>query len=75
VALSRSKDLLILVGTSEGLTRTLPSDALLIRVVDRITSAGETIDARRPTDAGSLVRGMLDPTIGNESISEGPVIQ
>ena len=66
VALSRSKDLLILVGTSDGLTRTLPEDALLNRVVDRITSDGETIDARRPTDAGPLVRAMIDSAIGNE---------
>ena len=69
VALSRSRDLLIVVGTSAGLTRTLPSDALLNRVVQRITRDGETIDARRPTDAGPLVRAMLDAP-GSETVSE-----
>jgi superfamily I DNA and/or RNA helicase len=75
VAMSRSKELLILVGTSEGLNRTLPADALLNRVVDRITSEGETIDARRPTDVGPLVRATFDPAFGSESISKGPAAQ
>ena len=75
VAMSRSKDLLILVGTSEGLNRTLPLDALLNRVIDRITSEGETIDARRPTDVGPLVRATFDPAIGSESISKRPAAE
>ncbi len=75
VAMSRSKELLILVGTSEGLNQTLPLDALLNRVIDRITSEGETIDARRPTDLGPLVRATLDPAIGSESISKGPAAE
>ena len=75
MALSRSKDLLILVGTSEGLNETLPLDALLNRVVDRITSEGETIDARRPTDAAPLVRATFDPAFGRESISKGPAAE
>ncbi len=56
VAMSRSRNLLILVGTSDGLKQTLPADALLNRVVDRISFDGVTIDARRPTDAAPLVQ-------------------
>jgi superfamily I DNA and/or RNA helicase len=71
VALSRSKDMLIVVGTSAGLTRTLPADALLNRVVERIIREGETIDARRPTDAAPLVRAMLDSVPCRDTDSEG----
>ena len=71
VALSRSKDLLIVVGTSEGLTRTLPPDALLNRVVERITRDGETVDARRPTDAAPLVRALLDSVPACDSEAKG----
>jgi hypothetical protein len=71
VALSRSKNMLIVVGTSDGLTRTLPPDALLNRVVERITRDGETIDARRPTDAGPLVRAMHGSALGSKTIPEG----
>jgi hypothetical protein len=50
VALSRSRDLLILLGTAEGLRRTLPEDALLNRVVDRFLAEGTMVDGRRTRD-------------------------
>ena len=68
VALSRSKNVLILVGTTEGLKQTLPSDALLNRVVDRISSDGETIDARRPTDAARLVTSRSNTAGGDMKV-------
>ncbi len=56
VALSRSRDLLILVGTTPGLLRTLPPDALLTRVMARVAEHGVTIDASRPIDVAPIVR-------------------
>ena len=53
VALSRSRDLLIVVGTVEGLRRTLPGDALLNRVVERVCRDGEVLDAARSGALGS----------------------
>lgn len=44
VAMSRSRDSLIVVGTEGGLRRTLPSDALLIRVIQRIRESGSVLD-------------------------------
>lgn len=43
VALSRSRDLLILVATVEGLRRTLPEEALLNRVVERLRRDGVVV--------------------------------
>jgi hypothetical protein len=54
VALSRSRDMLIVVGTVEGLRRTLPIDALLNRVVERVCRDGLVLDAGRPGAFGSL---------------------
>ncbi len=54
VALSRSRDMLIVVGTVEGLRRTLPTDALLNRVVERICRDGVVLDAGRPGSFASL---------------------
>jgi len=54
VALSRSRDMLIVVGTIEGLRRTLPPDALLNRVVDRVCSGGVVLDAARPGSFASF---------------------
>jgi hypothetical protein len=56
VALSRSRELLILVGTTAGLRRTLPADALLNRVMARVAKEGTTVDARHAFDVGPLVR-------------------
>ncbi len=50
VALSRSQDLLILLATVDGLRQTLPADALLNRVVDRVISSGTVVDGRRVAD-------------------------
>ncbi|MFQ5889414.1 MAG: AAA domain-containing protein [Gemmatimonadota bacterium] len=47
VALSRSREMLVLVGGVDGLRRTLPPNALLHRVIERIRSEGVTLDARR----------------------------
>lgn len=55
VALSRSRDRLIVVGSIEGLRRTLPEDALLNRVVERICRDGAVLDARRPAGLGALL--------------------
>ncbi|MBT8479899.1 MAG: AAA family ATPase [Gemmatimonadetes bacterium] len=44
VAMSRSRQTLIVVGTSEGLSLTLPSDALLVRALDVIRQTGTVID-------------------------------
>lgn len=46
VALSRTRDMLVVVGTAEGLRRTLPEEALLNRVADRIQREGMVLDAR-----------------------------
>lgn len=54
VALSRSRDMLIVVGTIEGLRRTLPTDALLNRVVERVCRDGIVLDASRPGSFASL---------------------
>jgi hypothetical protein len=56
VALSRSREMLIVVGTIEGLRRTLPSDSLLNRVVDRVCRDGVVLDAGRPGSVASLAR-------------------
>ena len=50
VALSRSRDLLLVVATPEGLARTLPGEALLNRVVARIAADGSVVDGRRMSD-------------------------
>ena len=44
VAMSRSRHSLIVVGTSEGLERTLPPDALLLRTLEVIREKGTVID-------------------------------
>jgi len=44
VALSRSRECLIAVGSTGGLSRTLPPGALLLRAMEAISSAGRTID-------------------------------
>lgn len=57
VALSRSRDLLVVVGTVEGLRRTLPEDALLNRVVERVCRDGTVLDAQRPGSFTRLLAG------------------
>jgi hypothetical protein len=57
VALSRTRDMLVLVGSVEGLRTTLPVDALLNRVVERMRTEGCVVDARAVSrDAGALFR-------------------
>lgn len=46
VALSRTRDMLVVVGTVEGLRKTLPEDALLNRLVARMQREGIVVDAR-----------------------------
>ncbi len=46
VALSRTRDMLVVVGTAEGLAATLPEDALLNRLVRRVEAEGTAVDAR-----------------------------
>ncbi|MFW6083784.1 MAG: AAA domain-containing protein, partial [Gemmatimonadota bacterium] len=57
VALSRSRDLLVVVGTIEGLRRTLPEEALLNRVVERVCRDGVVLDAHRPGEFARLFAG------------------
>jgi len=45
VALSRTRDMLVLVGSSDGLRQTLPPDALLNRVMDRVRAEGTVLAA------------------------------
>jgi len=52
VAISRSRQCLIVVGTSAGLREVLPGDALLLRTVEAIRREGTAIDATRLTGAG-----------------------
>lgn len=47
VALSRSRDTLIVVGTVDGLSRTLSPRSLLLGVLDHIRTTGRVVDARR----------------------------
>jgi hypothetical protein len=57
VALSRSRDLLLVVATPEGLARTLPPEALLNQVVARIAADGRVVDGGRMHELLHLVRG------------------
>jgi hypothetical protein len=66
VALSRSRDLLIVVGTTDGLARTLQEDALLNRVIRRVASEGLTVDARRPIELRPAVRAATTASIARE---------
>lgn len=51
VALSRSRDLLIVVATMEGLRKTLPEESLLNRVIERMNHDGVVV-------SGNNVRGL-----------------
>lgn len=58
VALSRTRDMLVVVGTSEGLAASLPEEALLNRLVRRVRDDGAVLDARRIAAVGQrLFRG------------------
>jgi len=55
VAMSRSRETLIVVGTGAGLAKTLPPDALLLRTVDTIRERGRVIDGSRLAGQGSAL--------------------
>jgi DNA replication ATP-dependent helicase Dna2 len=55
VALSRSRESLIVVGTAAGLEKTLPADALLNQTLATIRERGRVIDAIRVAREGSRV--------------------
>lgn len=55
VALSRSRESLIVVGTAAGLEKTLPPDALLNQTLATIREGGRVIDATRVAREGSRV--------------------
>ncbi len=57
VAMSRSRQSLIVVGTSEGLGKTLPPDALLVRTLEVIRERGTVIDGTHVARDGF---GLLD---------------
>ena len=54
VALSRTRDMLVMVGTPDGLAETLPEDALLNRVLARVERDGVVVDAKGIEDAGHV---------------------
>lgn len=47
VALSRTRDMLVIVGSREGLRQTLPPEALLNRVVERVRASGQVLEGRK----------------------------
>ncbi len=57
VALSRSRETLIVVGTSGGLRQTLPPEALLIRALETIRERGLVIDGARLAREGHALLG------------------
>ncbi len=57
VALSRTRDMLVVVAAVEGLRETLPEDALLNRVVARIRRDGAVLGAKHVADAPRLFYG------------------
>lgn len=57
VALSRTRDMLVVVASVEGLRETLPEDALLNRVVGRIRRDGAVLGAKEIADAPRLFYG------------------
>ena len=57
VALSRTRDMLVVVAAVEGLKETLPEDALLNRVVARIQRDGAVLDAEEIAEAPRLFYG------------------
>lgn len=56
VALSRARDMLVVVGTAEGLRQTLPEEALLNRVLARIRAEGTVLGVDRMGQAPGLFR-------------------
>ncbi len=58
VALSRSRETLIVVGTSGGLRQTLPPEALLIRTLETIRERGRVIDGAHLARDGHLLLGV-----------------
>ncbi|MDT8436520.1 MAG: AAA domain-containing protein [Gemmatimonadota bacterium] len=57
VALSRARELLVVVATPRGLRATLPEQALLNRVVERMGDAGTRLAADRPADLARVLGG------------------
>ena len=57
VALSRSRDSLVIVGTQAGLRRTLPAGSLLPRVLDRVVESGSVLDASSVARDGANLFG------------------
>jgi hypothetical protein len=57
VALSRTRDMLVVVAAVEGLKETLPEEALLNRVVDRIRRDGAVLPAKQIANAPKLFYG------------------
>ena len=66
VALSRARDMLVLVASVDGLSRTLPEAALLRRILARAGELGTTCDA------GELTRRPRPPSIHRFAPAERP---
>lgn len=55
VAVSRARDALIFIAAVEGLRKTLPRDALLLRVLDRASERGVVLDVRHLARAAAVL--------------------
>jgi len=55
VAISRSRDSLIMVGALDGLRNALPDDSLLLQILGRVARSGITVDASRMLEGRDLV--------------------
>ena len=77
VALSRARHGLVLVGTVEGLRRTLPPDALINRLVAKVAAEGSAVranDLRRSVEPASLWGVAMTPTRLDAIPSESTVV-
>lgn len=70
VALSRARDMLVVVASRQGLLRTLPQTALLNRAIERIAESGTVVDAAGVADARWLFedRDLATPSSGETAV-------
>ena len=65
VALSRTRDMLVIVGNLEGLRQTLPQESLLLRAVEIVRASGRVVDAAE-LRSSTAVGGPAVPTPQSE---------
>lgn len=61
VALSRTREMLIIIGTRDGLRTTLPEEALLNRAIEQVARDGLVIEGARLRDAVGGLFGQVGP--------------